>query len=71
MGDVQDRSVDQEKAEIVLLHAFGFRQWQTNEEFQGRHPNLIHDPSRHRSVGRISRDFRTSGMFRTNQEQVP
>ena len=43
----------QEKAGIVLLHAFGFSQWQTTEEFQCRHSNLIHDPRRQRFVGRI------------------
>lgn len=43
----------QENAEIVLLHAFGVSQLQTTEEYQRRHPNLIHDLSRERSVGRI------------------
>jgi len=51
----------QEKAEIVLLHAFGFSQWQTTEEFQRRHPNLIHDPNRRSSVGRIHSRFQEIG----------
>ena len=71
MDGVKDRSMGQEKAEIVLLHAFGFSIWQTTEEFQRRHPNLIHDPSRHRSVGRIIRDFRRPGVFRQTKSRSP
>jgi len=68
MGNVKDRYKGQEKAEIVFFRAFGFSQWQTTEEFQRRHPNPIHDPSRQRSVGRIRSRFQ---VFRTNPRAGP
>lgn len=52
---------------MVLLRAFGFSQSHTTEEFHRRHPNLIHDPSRQHSVGRIHSRFHDSGSVSDKQ----